>query len=98
MPALPHVCIECALVTGGMTIGRVVAVQPVPLATAYARAPGAAGPAVLLGAVEMVLLAAACAGCIGATAPVDADGDMEVAPWAAVLDPGDHGPAPGLGG
>jgi len=96
MPALPRVRIECALVTGGMTIGQVAAVRPVPLATTCARAAGAAGPAALV--VGVVPLAATCAGCTGAAAPDDADGGVEMAPWAAELDPGDHGPAPGLDG
>jgi len=96
MPALPRVCIECALVTGGTTIDRVAAMRPVLLATTYARAAGAAGPAALV--VGVVPLAATCAGCTGAAAPDDADGSVEVVPWVAELDPGDHSPAPGLDG
>jgi hypothetical protein len=72
-----------------MMIGRVAIVQPVPLATTWARATGVAEPAVLVGVVEVVLLAAACAGCTGAATPVDVDGGAEEAPWATALDPGD---------
>jgi hypothetical protein len=98
MPALPRVRIECALVTGGMATGRVLAIWPVPLATTWARALGAAEPTVLVGTMGMALLAAVCVGCTRAAAPVDVDGGVKVAPWAVVLDPGDRGPAPGLGG
>jgi len=42
-----------------------------------------------MGAMEMALLAAACAGCIGAAALVDIDRGVERAPWAVALDPGD---------
>ena len=96
MPALPRVHIECALVTEGTAIGRVAAMRPVLLATTYARAAGAAGPAALV--VGVVPLAATCVGCTGAMAPDDADGGVEMAPWAAELDPSDHGPTPGLDG
>lgn len=98
-PALPCVRIECVFITEGMAIGQVIAIRPVSLATAYARALGVAGPAVRVGTVEMVLLAAACAGCTAAATPFDAEGDMEVAPGTATLDPAsDHGPALGLDG
>jgi hypothetical protein len=40
MPAFPRVHIECTLVTGWMTIGRVSVVLPVPLATTCVRAAG----------------------------------------------------------
>jgi hypothetical protein len=54
----------------------------------------AAGPITLV--VGVVPLAATCAGCTGAAAPDDANGGVEVAPWAAELDPCNHGPAPRL--
>jgi hypothetical protein len=95
--SLACVRIECALVTGGTATGRVSAVRPVLLATTWARAPGAAEPAVLGGTVGMALLAAACVGCTGVAVPIDADIGVKVAPWAAMLCPGDCGPAPGLG-
>ena len=72
-------------------MGRVAAVRLILLATSCARAAGAAGPAALV--VGVVPLAATCVGCTGAMTPDDADGGVEMAPWAAELDPGDHGPA-----
>jgi hypothetical protein len=81
--ALPRVRMECALVTEMIETGRVAAVRLVLLATACARATGAAVPAARMCSMEVVLLVAACAGCTVAVASDD-------------MGPGNHGP--GLGG
>jgi hypothetical protein len=71
------------LVTEMIETGRVAAVRPVLLATACARATGAAVPAARMCSMEVVLLVAACAGCTVTVASGD-------------VGPGNHGP--GLGG
>lgn len=77
-----------------MATGQVAAVWPVPLTTTYARVARAVGPTALEDVVAP--LAVACAGCIGAVAPrVEVLGATIL---VVTLLPGDHDPAPGLGG